>query len=74
MSAASKAMCAAAESRKAPCAGNSEEGEAVGALIECVAIFYAEGKSKLEYTRKEKFRLRIPRNLRNLVKLKTLVR
>lgn len=74
MSAASKAMCASAESREAPCAGNSEEGDADGALIECVAIFYAEGKSKLEYTRKEKFRVRIPRNLRNLVKLKTLVR
>lgn len=43
-------------------------------IIECVALFYEKGKTKLEYVRKEKFRASIPVSITSLTKLKNLVR
>ncbi len=43
-------------------------------VIECVALFYEKGKTKLDYIRKEKFRASVPTNINNLNRLKTIVR
>ena len=43
-------------------------------IIECIAIFYQKGKTKLDYSRKERYRAKIPTGIKSLMKLKTIVR
>ncbi|CAB4036067.1 Hypothetical predicted protein, partial [Paramuricea clavata] len=42
-------------------------------IIECIAIFYQKGKTKLDYVRKERYRARIPTGIKSLTKLKSIV-
>lgn len=56
---------------------DSHEGQSAErpeSIIECIAIFYQKGKTKLDYVRKERYRARIPTGIKSLTKLKSIVR
>lgn len=46
------------------------EVQEVETVIECVAIFYEEGKGGEEYRKKNKFRCSVPKDETRLVKLR----
>ena len=43
-------------------------------IIECVALFYERGMTKLQYSRKEKFHCKVPGNISRVKQLKSYVR
>ena len=43
-------------------------------IIKCVALFYKLGAAPKDFTRKEKFRIKLPRSLHKLQQLKELLR
>ena len=43
-------------------------------IIQCVAFFYAKGKSNEEHLKKEKFRARLPRKTKKIQEIKEIVR
>lgn len=52
----------------------SADIQSAESIIECVAIFYQKGKTKLDYVRKERYRASIPTGIKSLTKLKSIVR
>ena len=43
-------------------------------IIQCVAFFYAKGKSNEEHLKNEKFRARLPRKTKKIQEIKEIVR